>query len=816
MLELYAKLKGHNRSMWCDLKLAARLLARDRTFTFAVVALLSFSIGANTALFGLVDALLLRPLPVRDPSQLVHFVTIQPPLPPRSEFLYEEYETWNKKLKGLTDIFAWSERDSFVRYGKWIERLRIQRVSPNFFESLGTTPALGRLLNSTDHLQQVAVIAYPTWQRRFRGDPSILGQPIAIEGQPFTIVGVSQKGFNGLQVETGPELHIPMNASSRSSDDCSVVGRLRPGVSMESARTEADAIRVSIGRQLAAKGIDGSMGAFQLEPASRGVSRMRSQFSAVLSILMGGFLLLLLMVCANVAALLMARIASRRSELAVRVALGASRVSIFRHLVAEGLLLMLAGSVGAFAVAAMLIPQLAAVLPPVRDLTASRLPLTLDIALDWRIFGFSIAVSALALLLIGLAPALAAIRRDLHSLLKESRAGGAWRGRQLLVVTQIALATLLLAAAGLTLLTIQRLGKMDGGFIRDGVLTFSIDSSMASYNEAQDRQLRLRLLAEAQSLPGTLSAAFAGRALMRGTGVKITAARTGESAPQSEFLNSSANAVSPEYFATLGIPLLAGSLFKESVEIKQPEARIVNQAFVRKFFPNLNPIGQTFGIVAIGKETAKPRFQIVGVVGNTRYRSLREPVQPIVYGPLSLGEPAILHLRSRAPNSTVIAAMQSALTRIDPRISFIEVNTLSDEVDASLWAERVAAFVANAMAIAATLIAAAGIYSLLAFAVQQRRREIGIRVALGAQWTSIAWLFGGRALLLAACGIGIGLTFAWLGGPVIQALLYEVEPFHKGVMASAITLVLLFALLAALVPSMQAARTDPSKVLSEI
>jgi len=683
--------------MWRDLKLAVRILARDRRFTIAVVALLAAGIGANTALFSLVDALLLRPLPVRDPESLVRLVTIRPPLAASSEFFYEEYEAWRKNATGLADLLAWSEQDRFVRAGDSTERLRIHLVSGNFFEALGTTPALGRLLTSADealNTTQSVVLSYPFWQRRFQGNPAVLGRTITIEGHPFAIIGVTPKGFNGLTVETGPELRAPVSAArlwpkllNEGRIECSVAGRLKTGVSAESARAEADTIRTAVRRELAGTALEGPTGRFQLEPAWRGVSRMRAQFSSVLWMLMGGLLLLLLMVCANVAGLLMARNASRQSELAVRVALGATRGSLLRHLLAEGLLLMLGGTAGAFAVSAMLVPRITAALPPIRDLTATRLPLTLDVTFDWRVFGFSIAASAAAMLLSGLAPALVSLRRDIHPLLKEARAGSGWRGRQLLVVAQVALAMLLLSGAGLTLLTIQRLSHMDGGFIRDGVVTFSIDAAMAGYDEPRERELRRRLIAEARKLPGTVSVGIASRGLMRGTGIKTTIARTGEEAPQSEFLNSSTNAVSPDYFTTLGIPLRAGSLFTDADELvrKAPEGRVVNQAFVRRFFPSGDPIGQTFGSILVGKGAAKPQFQVIGVVGDTRYRSLREPIQPIVYGPFRGSGSWILHLRSSAPSSTVISPMRAALARIDPRLSFIEVTTLSSEVDASLW-----------------------------------------------------------------------------------------------------------------------------------
>ncbi len=343
--------------MWSDLRLAARLLWRTPLFTAGVIVLLAFGLAANTVIFSLLDALLLRPLPVRDPDRLVRLVTVRPPLGARSVFLYEEYEAWKKHVSGFQDLLAWSELDMFAAADEGAQRARVHFVTENFFTALGTAPAVGRLLTPED--QQLTagtapvVLSYPYWKRRFAGEPGVVGRTIALDGHKVLIVGVTAKGFNGLTVETSPDLRAPIGwlRSLRpnlfeNKIDCEVAARLRAGIGREAVRQQAEATWRSNWKQL--NGTDpGLPGSFDLEPAARGISRMRSQFSGVLWLLMGGVALLMLIVCANVAGLLMARTASREGELAVRVALGASRFHLARQLFAEALLLMLGGAAGA-------------------------------------------------------------------------------------------------------------------------------------------------------------------------------------------------------------------------------------------------------------------------------------------------------------------------------------------------------------------------------------------------------------------------------------------------------------------------------------
>ena len=809
-----------------DLRFAVRLLAKNPLFTIGVIGLLAAGIAANTVIFSLVDALLLRPLPVRDPERLVRLVRIRPPLAPTSEFLYEEYELWKKQVAGFEDLLAWSEHDMFIAAGESTERSRVHFVSDGFFDALGVKPALGRLLSPDDVTPQAgvapAVLSFPYWQRRFGGDAGVVGRTVTVEGHKSIVVGVTPKNFNGMSVETSPDVRIPVGWLRtlrpnlyENRIECEVAARLRAGVSPEAVRQEAESIWLS-GWPERNKIDPGGAGGFAFEPASRGISRMRTQFGGVLWLLMGCAGLLALMVCANVAGLLMARTAGRQAELAIRVAMGATRLQLVHQLFAEAMLLMLGAAAGAIVVSLLAIPLIVDALPPVRDLTATRLALALNIAPDWRVLGFSLAISAVAVLLFGLAPALMATRRDLHPLLKEARAGGGWRGRQALVVLQVALCTILLVGAGLTVLTLRRLDGMNAGFDRGRVVTFSVDPQMANYKPEQAVELQHRLLDAARALPDVESAAISLRGLMRGTGIKGTLARAGERAAPGEFLNSSFHGVSPEYFDTMRIRWIAGRNFTGREDFKQtPKPVIVNESFVRRFGAGQGVLGEKFGNVMVNSDPAKPLLEVIGVVGDTKYRSLREPFQPIVYQLLVSGQSFIIHLRTRAAPAAVIAPMRKLLAALDPRLSYIEITTLAEEVAASMWAERVAAFLATVLAIAAALIAAAGLYALLAFAIMQRRREIGIRMALGACPSDVVRLIFNRAALLAFGGIALGLAAAWNIAPRLAAILYEIDPRDGRALIAATAFVFTVSAGAALIPSFRASRTLPASVLRQ-
>jgi predicted permease len=802
--------------MGTDFRLAARLLRKSPLFALGVMALLAFGIASNTVAFSLVDALLLRELPVRDPGALVRFINVRPPLPPRGDFEPRDYEAW-KQLKGVTGLIAWFERQSIVTDGQIASRARVDWVSANYFASLGAGPSLGRLFRPGSgpgdaEGGQPAVLSYPYWQRRFGGDVNVLGRKLEMDGHMLVVVGVSAKGFNGLTLETSPDIRVPLESLQAFRPDLlrdefvnlEIAGRLAAGTSPNAARDEAQAVW---------RAASATAGRLDLHPASRGVSRLRGSYEGVLWMLLAGVALLLLIVCANAAGLLIARNAGREGELAVRTALGATRWRLVRQLLCESWLLLMGGVAGALALSYAGFPLVARSLPPVRDYGNALLTLSLDLEPNPRVAAFAIAISALTLALSGLLPALAAARRDPHGSLRQARAGGGgWRRRQFPIALQVALCTLLLAGAGLTWRTLRRLESLNPGFDASRVVSFTMDVEEAKYTAEQAEALRMRLLEGARALPDVDSASTSNIGLMRGSGRKMTVAPAGRTVGQDAFMNTSLLAVSPGYFETMGIRWLAGRNFtgREDPQ-RKPVPVVVNDAFRRRFG---DVFAGRFGSAVVNGKPAGADFEVIGVVEDTKYRSLREPFQPIVYGLAGPSTSFILQVRTRTGGpDAVIPAMRRMLEEYDPRLSFAEAATLTSEIGITLWPERVAAGLAGVFAAVAAIVAGAGLYASMAFAVLQRQREIGIRMALGAAPGDVLRLFVTRAVWLSGMGILAGLACAWAVAPRIGAILYDVAPRDPLSLLGGAGLALAVMLLAAWAPSLRASRLDPSIML---
>jgi predicted permease len=415
-------------------------------------------------------------------------------------------------------------------------------------------------------------------------------------------------------------------------------------------------------------------------------------------------------------------------------------------------------------------------------------------------------------MLFGIAPAVAAARVSLDSVLRGARSAGGWRGRQFLLVLQIALCTLLLAGAGLLVRSFRQLRDMDAGFASAQVVTFTANPSLSGYTDEQTTRLRAALLARVRQIPGVDSAAASARAVMRGSGVKTTVAPAGQRVDRGDFLNTSFNAVTPDYFDAMGMHIVAGRALADSDSgSRKPAPVVVNQTFARRFFPGENPLGRRFGT---GSGVATEAFEIVGVVKDARYRSLREPIPPTYFQLLADGD-FVLCVRTHWRPESLIQPVRQALAALDPAMPFTEVRTLAEEVDDSAAPERLTAVLASIFGLFAALLAAVGLYGLLAFAVAQRQREIGIRMALGAQPGAIARLVGGQALVLVAVGVALGLGGALLMAPMAGALLYGVGPADPGSLAAAAGVVARVAALAAFVPAARAARVDPAVALRD-
>jgi predicted permease len=798
-------------------------LAHSPGFTLIAAALLALGIGANAVIFGALDAILLRPLPVRHPEQLVHIVQDIPRVGHRGAFVYTFYRSLLEHSTTLSTAFGEEEMQVAMESPAPAEEVRVHLVTPEFFDALNAPAAVGRTLTAADAAESSgalpAVLSYGFWRRRFDGDRRAIGRTMQLHGHTFTIVGVTARGFNGISIETAPDVCVPLRAAplletggpiipveSRALD---LSGRLKPEVTRERAQAEIRAMWLNSpeGRQAP------PTQPLILDSLQYGTSILRQKFSGALRLLIASVGLLQLMVCANLAGLLVARVARRTGEIAIRLAIGATRMRLMCQMLVESALLALAGAAGGIALAYLAAPLLVRGLPPVRDLATTRLALAIDFEPNSRVLLYSVLVSALTALLFGMAPALAAARVNLDSVLRGARAAGGWKGRQFLLVMQIALCTLLLAGAGLLMRSFRQLRDMNPGFASAQVAGFTANPSLSGYQPAQTEALRLALTERVRQIPGVDAVAAASRPLMRGSGEKTTIVRAGHRATPADFLSASLNSVTPEYFEAVGMHILAGRTWKDAdSNHPKPVPVIVNQAFVRHFFPEENPLGRLVGHGTDQRPATD--FEIAGVVTDAHYRSLREPIQPTMYTILT-DDDFTLYVRTHRRPESLIQPVRQALAALDPALAFAEVHTLSEEVDDSAAPERLTAILASIFGILAALLAAVGLYGLLTYAVAQRQREIGIRMALGARPRAIASLVGGQALAMVAIGVALGLAGALLLAPMAGAILYGVGPTDPASLAVAAALVALVAALAALVPAARAAKVDPAVALRE-
>ncbi len=818
-----------------DLRYAARLLAKSPGFTLAAAGLLAVGMGAGTLIFSAFESVWLRPLPVQRPRELVRMVQKTPQLGTRSYFLHEYYRVLRERSTTLAGVFGEDELMVAMTEPAPAEQLRVHLATPEFFEVLGAHALYGRALSSEDgredRVDLPAVLSYGFWLRRFDGDPSAIGRNITLRGRRFTIVGVMPREFNGISVDNAPEVRVPLrvlpllaatpNEARLAEINLDLGGRLRPGVSRARAQAECYAMwratvlewyskRSDYGPAFAQVELARGM---ELDPLDHGVSILRDKFGGALQLLAIAVGILLLIVCANVAGLLLARAASRRGEIAIRLAIGATRGRLARQMFTEGLLLTAIGAAGGWLIARLCAPLMLRALPPLRDLATTRLDLTLDLSSDWRVVVTFLLAALLTAASFGVAPALAASRANLDGVLRGVRSASGWRGRKVLVTVQVALCTLLLCGAGLLVRTFQHLLAQDPGFDRAHIVTLTTYPSLAHYTDAQSRVFWRSLVARVRDLPGVVSAAAGSRPLMRGSGIKMTAAPAGQKVTRADFLNTSVNMVTPDYFDTMGIRLIEGRALKATdAGVTKPIPVIVNQAFVRHFFPEGRAVGKRFGS---GIETvAPPSYEIVGVVRDAKYRSLREPMTPTFYG-VTDTDLAVLCVRMQTSPESAIQPIRRIVASLDAGLPIAEIHTMAEEVSASAAPERLTAGLASAFAMLAVLIAAIGIYGLLAFAVEQRRREIGIRMALGARPRDIGGMLGRQVLVMVAAGVVVGLAAALAAGRWVRMLLYGIEPLDPASLLFAVIVVALVSAAAAAIPASRASRVQPASALRQ-
>jgi predicted permease len=809
--------------MLSTFRFAARTLANTPGLTISAIVLLAAGIGGGTLLFSAFESVWLRPLPVRHPEQLVRFVQHTPQLGSRSYFPYPYYRALREHSSTLASAFGEEEWIVAMNLPAPAEQVRVRLVTPEFFDELGAHALLGRVLSPDD--TDAVVLSYGFWQRRFQGDPRVVGRSITLHGYPFTVAGVMPSEFNGLSADSTPEIRASLHALpqiTRHPEETlelmqlDLAARIKPGVPRQQALDESRSLwRPAIEDWYAKQRLGPAAVQSELrrgmdfDPLERGVSIVRDKYGDAVRFAAAASGLLLLMVCANVAGLLLAGAAARRGEIAVRLALGATPAHLARQMLVESLLLVAIGAICGWALTWLSAPVLVRHLPPLRDLATTLLPISIDFRPHPRVMLAALAAAILTAVLVAIAPAWSASRMNLDAVLRGVRASRGWAGRRGLVVFQVALCTVLITGAGVLVRSFRELRAVPPGFDPAHVATFTTDPGLTGYTPDQSKAFWLNLRARVRELPGVVSVGLAARPLMRGSGVKTTVLLPGQTATSEDFLNTSINGISPEYFDAMGMRVVRGRAFTPAdIGARNPIPAIVNEAFVRRFFPGRDPIGQRFGI------SADSLRMVVGVVRDAKYRSLREPMTPTFYSADAFGF-SVLCVRTTGNPEAVIDPIRRALAAVDPALPFTEIHTLAAEVEASAAPERLTAALAAAFGGFAAFLAAAGIYGLLAFSVEQRRREIGIRMALGARPRQVGAMLGRQTAALLGLGIGCGLGAAYLLTDSLRAVLYQVSPGDPASMLLAAGLMCAVAAAATIIPARRATRVHPASALRD-
>jgi predicted permease len=831
---------GFVETFWQDLRYGARLLRRNPTFAAVAILTLALGTGANTAIFQLVDAVRLRALPVDHPEQLVEVRIVKAPNGRTGSFMgrwpmlsYPLYLRIRDEQPVFTDFIAWGSTSFDLAPGGEQRPAQALWVSGNFFPALGVRPAAGRLLAASDDVQGCGapgvVLGHAFWQREYGGDPSAVGRALRLDGHPFDIIGVSAKAFYGVDVGRAFDVAVPICAepivrgarTGLAQTDLwflGGIGRLKPGVTMEQADARIAAMSKGLlaatvsPRYSAGDAKDYLEMALGTRPASGGISGLRRNYGESLTILLGVTGLVLLIACANLANLMLARATARAREVAVRLAIGASRRRIVRQMLSESLLIAAIGAAAGVVVAQAFGRSLVAFL------STNDSPLFVELSFDWRVFGFTAAVGVAACLIFGLTPAIRATRTPPGAAMKSGSRGmtdGRERFgvRRALVVLQVALSLVLLVGALLFARSLRNLTSLDPGFRPEGVLTAALDLRKANIPEDARAALTARLVERVRAIPGVLSVAQAFTTPVGGNFWNNRIVIGG--ALQKDYANF--NSVGPGYFAALGIRLAAGRDFDARDTTQAPKVAIVTESFVRTFLGGRDAIGQSFQIDASPGEP-QPFLQIVGVTKDTKYSDLREPFAPLAHLAAMQdehpGQSLLLVVRADTAMTAVTAAATRAIAEVNPAIA-IQYQTVRDQVQQSLLRERLMARLSGFFGGLAVLIATIGLYGVMSYMVARRRLEIGVRMALGADRGMVIRMVLGEAAVLLGIGLVVGAGLSVLAARTADTFLYGLKPGDPPTIALAMAGLAAVTLLASWIPARRASRLAPTVALRE-
>ena len=827
-----------------DLRLALRGLRRSPLFAAVAILSLALGIGANTAIFTLIDQILLRKLPVTAPEQLVMLYQQGSNMGSNTGarmHSYPLYQDLQQKAEPLAEVLCRRIAPASVSVDNQTERVEAEMVSGNYFSMLGVKPALGRVFNSQEDDQvyqghPVVVLSYGYWVSRFARDPGVLGKKILVNDYPMNIVGVSAEGFAGLDPVQSPQIRVPvlmkpviapdwgwLHMDDRRARWVQVFGRLKPGYTVETAKAPVQGLFTQIRAYEATLPAAKDWSAYNREQfakgrllvtsAELGYSSLRNDFSTALIVLMCMVGLVLLIACANVANLLIARGFMRQKEIAVRLSLGSSRGRLVRQLLVESLVLSGMGGAAGLAIAFMLTRGMLSLVPAQQGR-----PLLITATPDPRILAFTFALTLITGIIFGLLPALRASRTDPWTTMKDTMGSIAGtRGslflRKGLVTAQVALSFLLLFGAGLFVRSLQNLKTTDTGVALDNLVTFQLSPSLSGYDDERGTLFYRQLLDRLRAAPGVKSAALASVPILAGDEWDSSVKVEGYQAKDGEDMQAFMNALSPGYFETMNIPIVEGRDFRTSDAGKEWTVAVVNRRFADFFFPGKSAVGKRIGFG--GGPGTKLKIEIIGVAGNSLYEGPREGVRRQVFVPNWGKNGAAFYVRTQTPSSTAYALVRNEVKQLDSSIPVYEMKTVEGQLDETLLTDRLIAMLSAGFGLVATLLASVGLYGVMAFVVAQRRKELGIRLALGAQPGFLIWLVMREVLLLLAIGLAVGIPAGMGLGRYVAAQLYGIQAQDPFIATSTVLLLTLVSAAAGLIPAHRASRIDPMLALRQ-
>jgi len=831
---------GFLDSAWRDVRYGARLLRLNPAFALVAILSLALGVGANTAIFQLLDAVRLRTLPVNEPQQLMEIRIADTTGGRTGQFSGRRpsltnplWERIRDRQQAFSSAFAWSGVAFNLTTGGEARYAQGLWVSGDFFGTLGVPAVLGRVLTADDDRRGCAappaVISHGFWQREYGGNPAAIGRSLTLDGHSYDIVGVTPPSFFGVEVGRAFEVAVPLCAEplsrgERSGLDKSDVwflaafGRLKPGWTAERASAQLSAIsgpmfQETLPTRYRAEDVQRylkfTLGAFD---AATGVSVLRRNYESPLWLLLATTGLVLLIACANLANLMLARATAREREVAVRLAIGASRWRIVRQLLSESLLIAAVGAV----CGAILAQWLSRFL--VGFLTSANSPIFVNLPFDWRTFAFTAALAVATCLVFGLMPALRVTGTAPGAAMKAGSRGSSdtrerFGLRRVLVVFQVALSLVLVVGALLFVRSLRNLMTVDAGFRQDGLLVVNLDLRKAGIPVERRTAAHDDITGRLSALPGVTSGAEAFIVPVSGSGWNEKVIVSGARQPDSVNFNG----VSGDYFKTMGTPMLSGRAFNAQDTLTSEKVVIVTEGFARKYFPNQNPVGQMFQVEE-GAGAPRPYLKIVGVVKDTKYTDLREPFTPLVFRPTSQNdEPDTglqVVLRTAAPLATITSEVSAAVAAFSPSI-VTQFQTMESQVRDSLLRERLMATLSGLFGGLAALLATIGLYGVMSYMVARRKNEIGIRMALGADRADVVRMVLREAAILLAAGVAAGLVIAVVAARTATTLLFGLQPGDPGTLAMAAGGLALVAMLASYLPALRASRLEPTEALRE-